>query len=116
VFLLAHEDDAAVKASAAVLKGLGGAARRLLVECVEQSQITRKTLSAAAKALDAAGFIFVRDEGTIWDDCFALSSSLAGEEALEMMELMEAEASRAVPKLKGEGSQEEGVLGAVSFD
>ncbi|HDR9105419.1 TPA: hypothetical protein QDB04_002260 [Burkholderia vietnamiensis] len=93
MFLLSHEDEAAAEASAVLLKGMGGAARRLLAECVEHTQLTRKTLSAAAKALESAGFIFVRDESTIWDEAFVLSAALAGEEALEMLEQREAERS-----------------------
>lgn len=93
MFLLSHEDEAAAEASAVLLKGLGGAARRLLVECVEQTQMRRKTLSACARALESAGFIFVRDESTVWDEAFVLSAALTGEEALEMLEQMEAERS-----------------------
>lgn len=92
--LLIHDDENAAQASAILLKGMGGAARRLLETCVEQSEVQRTALSAAAKALDGAGFILVHDEGLIVDDRFRLTPSLAGEEALEMLERME----KATPK------------------
>ncbi|MEX3983955.1 hypothetical protein AB4Y45_33760 [Paraburkholderia sp. EG287A] len=71
------------------MQGLGHHARRLMEQCVEEPLLTRKSFSAAALALANAGFIFVRGEGDIYVPQFARTPSLAGEEALEVLELME---------------------------
>lgn len=86
--LLGHETEDDVHASALLLRGLGGHARRLLEECVAEQQLTRKAVSAAARALENAGFIFVRDEADIFEPKFVLTPSLTGEEALEALEKM----------------------------
>lgn len=87
--LLSHESEEDARAAALVLRGLGGHARRLMAQCVEEQLLTRKSVSTAARALEDAGFIFVRDEGDIFEPEFAITPSLAGEEALEALELME---------------------------
>ncbi|RQR65454.1 hypothetical protein DIE18_03100 [Burkholderia sp. Bp9125] len=86
--LLVHETDEDARASAVELRALGGHARRLLEECVAEQQLTRKQASTAARLLENAGFIFVRDEGDIFEPKFVLTPSLAGEEALEALEKM----------------------------
>jgi DNA-binding IclR family transcriptional regulator len=86
MLLIAHESLEAAQESASILRALGGAARRLLAECVEHTGVKRKTLSAAAHDLEAAGFLFVRDQSTIWSSEFDLVPTLAGEEALEVLE------------------------------
>lgn len=86
--LLAHESEEDARASAELLRGLGAHARRLLEECVAEQQLTRKQVSTAARLLENAGFIFVRDEGDIFEPKFVLTPSLAGEEALEALENM----------------------------
>jgi hypothetical protein len=87
--LLSHDSEEDARAAARVLRGLGGHARRLMAQCVEEQQLTRKSVSAAARALEDAGFLFVRDEGDLYEEAYALTPSLAGEEALETLELME---------------------------
>jgi len=61
MLLIAHESRAAAEQSAAALKALGSAAIRLMAESVEHTGVTRKVLSAAARALEKEGFLFVRD-------------------------------------------------------
>lgn len=86
MFLIAHESAEEARASADVLNGLGAPARRLLADSVEHTGVKRKQLSAAAKALETAGFLFIRDVGTIWASEFELIPTLAGEEALEVLD------------------------------
>lgn len=88
--LIAHDTMEQARESANVLKGLGAPARKLMAECVETSGVKRKQLSAAARALENAGFLFVRDTGNIWEAQFALTPSLAGEEALQVLDDEEA--------------------------
>ena len=84
--LLGHDTyDHAVE-SAHQLRGFSAPARKLLQECVMHQGVKRKSLSAAARALEDAGFIFIRDVGSIWEEQFSLSPSLAGEDALEVYE------------------------------
>ncbi len=87
--LLAHESDEAAAASAEVLRGLGSYARKLLEQCVEAQQLERRSVSATAQSLNDAGFVFVRDLSSGFEERFVLSPSLAGEEALEMLEKLE---------------------------
>lgn len=86
MLLIAHESLEAAQESADILRTLGGAARRLLADCVEHTGVKRKALSAAARELEAAGFLFVRDHSTNWSPEFDLVPTLAGEEALEVLE------------------------------
>ena len=86
MLLIAHESLEAGHESAGILRALSGHARRLLAECVEHTGVKRKTLSAAARELEAAGFLFVRDHSTIWSSDFDLVPTLTGEEALEILE------------------------------
>jgi hypothetical protein len=83
------------KESAMVLAGLGSHARKFLAESVETSGVTRNALSKAAKDLETAGFLFVRDVGSIWESKFDLTPTLDGEEALEALEDMQGTASTA---------------------
>jgi hypothetical protein len=84
--LLGHDTMDDVFASAAILRDLGPHARRLMAQCVEEGQLTRKEVSAAATSLENAGFIFVRDEGDVFQPEFVLTPSLVGEEALEALD------------------------------
>lgn len=84
--LIAHDSLEHAQESAKVLAGLGSHARKLLAESVESTGVSRKQLSAAAKALETAGFLFVRDTGNIWDSQFELVPTLDGEEALEVLD------------------------------
>lgn len=84
--LIAHESIEAAQESAKILRALGAAARRLLAESVEHTGVKRKTLSVAARELETAGFIFIRDHSTIWTAEFDLVPTFAGEEALETLE------------------------------
>lgn len=86
MLLIVHETEIQAKESASVLAGLGSHARKLLAECVESTGVTRKQLSAAAKSLEDAGFLFVRDTGSIWESQFELRPTLDGEEALQVLD------------------------------
>lgn len=86
MLLIAHDSLEHVHESAKALAGLGSSARKLLAESVESSGVKRKQLSAAAKALETAGFLFVRDTGNIWESQFELMPTLAGEEALQVLQ------------------------------
>jgi len=94
MILLAHENEDAVKASAQALRKLGARARTLLAECVEHQEVARTKLSLAANQLSEAGFLFTHDVGDIWQEAFKLCPSLAGEEALEMLEQIETKDSQ----------------------
>jgi hypothetical protein len=72
--------------SAAILVTLGAPARKLLAEAVEAQGVKRRQLSKAAKNLEAAGFLFVLDTGDVWESQFELKPTLAGEEALEVLD------------------------------
>jgi hypothetical protein len=89
MFLLAYESEDAVKEAAQVLCKLGARARKLLEECVEHQEVARGKVSLAAHQLSDAGFLFIHDVGDIWQEAFKLCPSLAGEEALEMLEQIE---------------------------
>lgn len=84
--LIAHDSLEHAQESAHALAALGNHARKLLAECVESTGVKRKQLSAAAKALETAGFLIVRDTGNIWEAQFELVPTLAGEEALEVLD------------------------------
>lgn len=88
--LIAHDSLEHAQESASILASLGSHARKLLAECVESTGAKRKQLSEAAKALETAGFLFVRDTGKIWESQFELTPTLAGEEALEVLDEMKA--------------------------
>lgn len=83
---LAHESEEHAQQSATVLAGLGFRARKLLAASVVTTGVTRKLLSKAALDLESAGFLFVRDVGDFWEPLFQLTPSLAGEEALQVLE------------------------------
>lgn len=86
MLLIGHETVDQVKQSGEVLAGLGGHARKLMAECVEATGVTRKQLSLAAKSLESAGFLFVRETGDTWAPQFELTPSLRGEEALQVLD------------------------------
>jgi hypothetical protein len=86
MLLVAHDSMEHAQESANALAAMGVHARKLLAECVEHTGVKRKHLSAAAMALETAGFLFVRDTGNIWEAQFELMPSLAGEEALEILD------------------------------
>lgn len=89
MILLAHETVADASAAAEILRGLGNRARRLLEECVENQSMTQRKVSQAAQQLDEAGFVFVKEVGDLWETKFVITPSLAGEEALEVLEQIE---------------------------
>lgn len=93
MLLLAHDSEASAKASALQLRSLGGHARRLLEECVEHQGITRKKVSTAATQLSDAGFVFIKEGLDHWSPECTITPSLAGEEALEMLEQLEGAAA-----------------------
>lgn len=78
-------EDADLAAAVMVLKSLSPAARRLLAECVEHQAVTRQKASAAALALENAGFVRIRG-GDFLDPTIEILPSLAGEEALEALD------------------------------
>lgn len=86
MMLISHESMEQVLESAAILVNLGLPARKLLAEAVEATGVKRKQLSKAAKDLETAGFLFVRDRGNLWESQFELVPTLAGEEALEALD------------------------------
>ena len=86
MMLISHESMEQVLESAAILVNLGLPARKLLAEAVEATGVKRKQLSKAAKDLEAAGFLFVRYIGNLWESQFELVPTLAGEEALEALD------------------------------
>lgn len=86
MMLISHESMEQVLESAAMLVNLGLPARKLLAEAVEATGVKRKQLSKAAKDLETAGFLFVRDSGNLWESQFELVPTLAGEEALEALD------------------------------
>jgi hypothetical protein len=83
---LAHDSEEHAKDSAVVLASLGSHARKLLADSVVTTGVIRKRLSKAAHDLESAGFMFVRDIGDVWEPAFQLTPSLAGEEALQVLE------------------------------
>lgn len=89
MLLLAHENMEAAEASARHLQSLGGHARKLLAECVEHQGVTRKSASRAAHQLSDAGFVFLTEGPDHWLPEWSLKPSLAGEEALELLEQIE---------------------------
>ncbi|MBW3512217.1 hypothetical protein [Janthinobacterium sp. NKUCC06_STL] len=86
MMLIAHESMEQARESAVILVRLGSPARKLLAEAVEATGVKRKQLSKAAKDLETAGFLFVRDSGNLWESQFELMPTLAGEEALEVLD------------------------------
>ena len=70
----------------ATLKALCGAALRLQAESVEHTGVGRKVLSAAARALENEGFLFICGYSTIWSPEFDLLPALAREESLEVLD------------------------------
>lgn len=86
MMLIAHESMEQARESAVILVKLGSPARKLLAEAVEATGVKRKQLSKAAKDLETAGFLFVRDSGNLWESQFELMPTLAGEEALEVLD------------------------------
>jgi hypothetical protein len=90
VFLLAHDSVDGLVQSALYLRSLGAPARRILAESVEHTGVTRKSISVAARHLEDAGFMFIRDHSSLWDPSYELVPSLLGEEALEALELLQA--------------------------
>ena len=84
--LIAHDSVEQAQESARALAALGSHARKLMADCVEATGVKRKHLSAAARALESAGFLFVRDTGSIWESQFHLVPTLEGEEALQILD------------------------------
>lgn len=94
--LLAYETAEDAKAAAQVLCQLGAHARKLLAECVEHQEVRRTKTSKAANQLSDAGFLFISDVGDMWQAAYLLRPSLAGEEALEMLEQLEENGERKI--------------------
>lgn len=86
MIFLAHDSEEHAKESAVVLASLGGHARKLLADSVVTTGVTRKRLSKAAYDLESAGFLFVREIGNVWEPLFQLTPTLAGEEALQVLD------------------------------
>ncbi|PKB13922.1 hypothetical protein [Janthinobacterium sp. 64] len=86
MMLIAHESMEQARESAVILVRLGSPARKLLAEAVEATGVKRKQLSKTAKDLETAGFLFVRDSGNLWESQFELMPTLAGEQALEVLD------------------------------
>lgn len=88
-----HEADEAVR----YLAALGARARKLLEECVTETVIIRTKLSAAAHALEGAGFIHIRDVGNVFTSEYEIKASLWGEDALAMLEQQEGQGNPCCP-------------------
>lgn len=80
------DSDAALQQAAQDLRALSTAARRLLAQSVEAQELTRKAVSEAARALEDAGFVYVREIGHVMDRDYRITPSLWGEEALEALQ------------------------------
>lgn len=68
------------------LKGLSGAARKILAECIEHQGIRRSRASAAAESLEEQGFVFIRETGSVYESAVEITPSLWGEEAMLELE------------------------------
>jgi hypothetical protein len=86
MILIAHDSVEDVRVSAEALLSLGVHARKLLADAVEHTGVKRRQLSKAARDLETAGFLFIRDTGNIWEAEFDLVPTLTGEEALELLD------------------------------
>lgn len=89
VFLLAHDSVVDLEQSALYLRKLGPPARKVLSAAVEHTGVTRKAVSEAARQLEDAGFLFIRDHSSLWEKSYQLLPSLLGEEALEALETLQ---------------------------
>lgn len=89
MFLLAYENEEECIAAAHSLRALGGRARNLLAECVEHQGVTRTKRSKLSDDLENAGFVIIKDSDDLYMRDIRISPSLAGEEALEMLEIIE---------------------------
>lgn len=72
------------------LKAMGPAARQLLAECVEHQALSRTKVSRSAEALFDAGFLFIRETGSVLAASYQLSPSILGEETLLALEMADA--------------------------
>lgn len=85
--MLIYFDEEEARAAAVKLRAMTPQARKLLSECIETQGVTRTAVSAAARCLEDAGFVFVRSLGEHFGhEKFEITQSLAGEEAMEVME------------------------------
>lgn len=100
MFLLAYDSTETAETAALKLRAMGAAARRLLADCVENQGVTRHNDSKAAHMLEDAGFIFLREPPDSWTSVWSIQPSIAGEEALEMLELIEENEAAAKTKKK----------------
>lgn len=83
-----YEDIPAAELAETLLT-LGRHARKLLEECVEKQEVTRRKASKAAESLYEAGFLFIRDVPDFFEPTVILRPSLLGEEALDLLEQVE---------------------------
>jgi hypothetical protein len=74
----------------ATLRALPTTAHRLLSECMEHQELVRQRASVAARALEAAGFVMIRDTDGWFSSQVRISPTLAGEEAMLALEEGEA--------------------------
>jgi len=86
LFFFESESDAIEAAQA--LQKLGGPAKTLLSECIEHQEITRKTISKAAKSLEDEGFVFIRESDDIFEPSVQIKPTLRGEEAMDVLEFL----------------------------
>ena len=70
----------------ATLRALPATAHRLLIECMEHQELVRQRPSAAARALESAGFVIIRDTDGWFSSQVRISPTLAGEEAMLALE------------------------------
>lgn len=86
MLLIGHDSLEAAEKSAELLLQMGRAAVRILADCVEHQELKRQTLAKSTQQLESAGFVFIRDVGTVWEHQYVITPSLTGEEALELAE------------------------------
>ncbi len=90
VMLILYETDEDAQQAANDLSSLGGHALKLLAECVGHQGLKRKSASAAAKALEDAGFVIIKHGDGFVDCGVGIIPCGAGEEALDILEQREA--------------------------
>lgn len=89
IVLLAHRSSDECNESAQELAAMGPACLKLLRESVEKQGVARKFASKAAKKLEAAGFVLIRESIDQWEPIVTISPTLMGEEALAMLDNQE---------------------------
>lgn len=80
------ESDFALKEAVAALRALPAGTKKLLSDCIEHQGVIRQSVSAAARALESAGFVIIADVDGFFSSAVRISPTLAGEEAVLALE------------------------------